>query len=218
MAVLSAAAPRRVAARAALVERALAGALGPGERVNESRLAAELGLSRTPLREALLQLEGEGWVRAEPNRGFVVRELSAEEARELYPVLWTLEGLAVRESGGLAATLAGEMRRLNARLARAARQPVRALALDRRWHETLLSLCPNRRLLALVRAERRLVERYERLYMSRPELVPRSVAQHEAVIAALEAGDFDAAAARLEDNWRFGLERLLLELGRGKRS
>ena len=59
-------------------------------------MAAELGASRTPLREALFSLVHEGLIDATPDRGFSVKPLSSREVREIYPILWTLESLAVQ--------------------------------------------------------------------------------------------------------------------------
>ena len=77
----------------------LEGNLAPGGPIVESGLAADLGVSRTPLREALHSLEREGLVTSEPGRGFLVAQLVAREAQELYPLRALLEPLALRLSG-----------------------------------------------------------------------------------------------------------------------
>src|SRR5689334_20370456 len=82
---------------AALIKQAIAeGALAPGERIVESKLAQELGLSLTPVREAVRELVGEGILTISPNRGPSVRVLSPEDAFELYSLRAMLEGLAIR--------------------------------------------------------------------------------------------------------------------------
>src|SRR4029079_15824664 len=87
-----------------IVDR-LAGLIASGEldreRLKEVELARQLGVSRTPLREALLILESEGVGVSEAHKGFRVAALSEARVRELYPILCALEGLAVRESGEL---------------------------------------------------------------------------------------------------------------------
>src|SRR5271155_3714457 len=70
--------------------------LEPGARLVEAQLCSELGVSRTPVREALFVLEQEGFVKSDPARGFTVRQLNAQEVRELYPIIWTLEILALK--------------------------------------------------------------------------------------------------------------------------
>lgn len=211
MVELMVAAPRRQDTRAAVLERLLAGALKPGTRLNESRLADELAVSRTPVREALLQLEREGFLRAERNRGFVVRALDREEARELYPILAALEVAALRQGFRSARGQVEALRELNAELARAD-GPGRALECDTAWHSRLLASCPNRRLRELIASQRLLVKRYELIYMSSVGLIPRSLAQHEAVAQALEIGDLEAACRALDENWCCGLEDLILRL------
>lgn len=82
---------------AALIKQAIAeGALAPGERIVESKLAQELGLSLTPVREAVRELVGEGILTVSPNRGPSVRILTPEDAFELYSLRAMLEGLAIR--------------------------------------------------------------------------------------------------------------------------
>jgi len=92
-------APIRTDLRRIVLERIVSGTLAPGVRIKEARLAEELGTSRTPLREALIKLEQEGFVRSELAHGFTVEPISGREVREIYPLLWTLETLALRSSG-----------------------------------------------------------------------------------------------------------------------
>src|SRR5213076_1816258 len=76
--------------------RVLDGRLGSGSRINEVRLAAELGVSRTPLREALVALADRALLISAPGRGFLVPELDRAEAHRLYQLIAELEALAVR--------------------------------------------------------------------------------------------------------------------------
>ena len=206
-------APLRDDLRQLLLDRILSGELPPGSRITESRLAAELGVSRTPLREALFHLESDGFVRSDLARGFSVAPLSVREVRESYPILQALESLALRSLGPLAASTTPELRRINEELAAAAGDPERGRLLDHQWHEALLAACPNRRLLDLIARLKETVSRYERLYMRDATLVAASVAQHLRIIGALEAGDFERAVREIEENWRFALEMLLVRLG-----
>jgi DNA-binding GntR family transcriptional regulator len=81
------------------------GRLNPGQRLKEEELARELGISRTPVREALLMLQAEGLIDAAPNRGATVRSHSAEDLDDLYKLRAVLEGYATRRA---ASRLAGE--------------------------------------------------------------------------------------------------------------
>jgi DNA-binding GntR family transcriptional regulator len=197
--------------RATLLRKIVAGGLEAGKPVNESHLAVQLKVSRTPLREALLQLEQEGFIRSDERRGFSVVGLSAREVREIYPMIWTLEGLAVRSSAVCAHLAVPELARINSQFAKAPLQ--RALDLDTQWHEQLTSQSQNRRLLETISALRLAIRRYETVYMADTRLLPESVAQHKVIISALKKRHIEAAIKGLEENWRFGMEVLLRKMG-----
>ncbi len=91
------AAPLRQRVLDELRQSIIAGRLNPGERLLERELTSMMGVSRTVVREALRQLESEGLITIIPNKGPVVRELTLEEARDLYSIRAVLEGLAARQ-------------------------------------------------------------------------------------------------------------------------
>lgn len=88
--------PRAIRVADSLREMMLDGSLADGEKINEARLAGELGVSRTPLRAALHALAAEGLLDYAPNRGFTVRDFSAELIDEAFEIRAALEGLACR--------------------------------------------------------------------------------------------------------------------------
>ncbi len=196
----------------ALRRSILLGKLKPGSKIIESRLAATLGVSRTPLREALLHLEREGLVRSDLRRGFTVEPLSPREVRETYPMLAALECFAVRTSVEFIPPLLPALERLNAQFRRA-RSPQDALELDTRWHDTLMSPSRNSRLTALVASLRLAIRRYEHIYMSDSAVLPTSAAQHDGILAALRKGDLEAALRSIELNYTFGMHSLLRKMG-----
>ena len=190
----------------------LTGRLKPGAKIIESRLATTLGVSRTPLREALLHLEREGLVRSDLRRGFTVEPLSAREVRETYPLLAALECYAARTSAQFLAPLLPALGRVNAqfRRARSARQ---ALELDTRWHDTLISPSNNSRLAAIMASLRSTIRRYELMYMSDTAQLPTSAAQHEAILEALGKHDMKTAVEALEANYILGMHVVLRKMG-----
>jgi DNA-binding GntR family transcriptional regulator len=206
-------APLRNEVRRVLLDRILDGSIAPGTSVNESELALALGVSRTPLREALLGLEREGFLTSETGRGFFVLPLTVRDAEELYPLLWMMEGEALAVSGPFDRKRLAALRAVNAELKRAERDPGEALRLDRQWHDTLLRGCENARLLALIDTLKDQATRYESAYMQCSGRVILSSRQHEAILKALEAGDSRAARKELERNWRVSLEFLVPWLG-----
>jgi DNA-binding GntR family transcriptional regulator len=179
--------------------------LAPASNIGERDLCARLGVSRTPLREALLGLEAEGLLRSEAGRGFFVAALSIDEARELYPLIWTLESLAV-EQGRPAVTPALET--LAARF-RAARTPPRAVSADGAWHEALIAACRCPRTAAILRRLRTAAARYEYRYFSDLASIRASAGQHDRICRALRRGDWREAAATLRRNWEQGLDVIL---------
>lgn len=208
----SARGPMRADVHRALLERIVCGDLAPGARIKEVQLSEELGVSRTPLREALLRLECEGFVRSELARGFSVESLSAREIRESYPIIAALEELALRASAPVLLSLVERLTKLNMEFAANA-GPEYAIDCDSRWHETLISGCPNRRLNQMTAEVRSTLRRYEHFYMMDSVLITESAGQHARVIAAIAAGDVETALKALADNWRFGMETLLLRIG-----
>jgi DNA-binding GntR family transcriptional regulator len=191
-----------------VVEYITNSALESGARVRDTDVATQLGVSRTPVREALYRLQRDGLIDHPVGRGFRVRPLSMTEAEATYPILWTLEGLALRTSGPLTAApdKMEELDRL-ARAIEAAPTALRRVALDNDWHTLLLAGCRNPRLLQMIADSKTVVRRYEVRYMSAPHLVHHSLADHLAIShAALR--DTNEAATRVETHWRSALDLL----------
>lgn len=201
--------PLREQVHRAIVGRILRDELAPGSRVSDSALAQELGVSRTPVREALLRMEREGFLEVDVGRGFFVKALSAGEVAEVYPILWTLEVLALRASPAPGRATVAELDRVNAELGEAGDDPERRIDLDMVWHRTLLEGCPNARLLEMITGLKSVIRRYEYAYMQNARRIPVSTRTHDDIARALEAGDVEAAVPLLESNWRITMEELL---------
>jgi DNA-binding GntR family transcriptional regulator len=77
-----------------LYEKINQGTIKPNEKINESLICEDLQVSRTPVREALIQLEDEGYITRVPRRGFIVREVTRKKIREIYEIIGCLDGLA----------------------------------------------------------------------------------------------------------------------------
>jgi DNA-binding GntR family transcriptional regulator len=131
--------------------------------------------------------------------------LDATELRELIPSLLILEGVALRESPPFDADAIAQLRAVNQRLHDSAGDPTAAALADDEFHRRLTARCGNERLLGVVDVVRKALLRYERAYMLSPERLKRSVDEHEAIVAALEAGDHDLAAERVRVNFTSGM-------------
>jgi DNA-binding GntR family transcriptional regulator len=176
------------------------GKIKPNERLTEENVSMMLGVSRTPLREAFLQLESEGFVKVTPRRGAVVAELSEKDAEEIYLIKSALEGLAA----GLAALKADhaaveklievndQMKLLiNAKK----KDPRTLLDLNARFHAILNAICGNEKLFQLIDILRKQSLRYNYIYVAGLSNLEVSVEDHDRIIEALKHQDAQTAEA-----------------------
>jgi len=187
----------------------ISGELKPGSDINERELAEELGASRTPVREALLLLALEGFVSLSPYRGYFVAPLTAEEAHQLYPLIGALERYALLRGGLPGAEPREAMESLDVDRRSRDSDPGQHIELDRAWHDALLSESDEDEVLheELARVKNR-VMRYEQAFQREPEDVKQAMEEHAAILEALDEGDLDAAAERLEAHWHSALATL----------
>lgn len=179
-----------------LREQIINGALAAGEHVKETRITRELRLSRSPVREALRILEAEGLVTLEPHRGAYVRTLSDDELREIFDVRLMFETHALRAAScrltaDLLAPIQSAARDARAALAAGAMEPWHQASL--RLHDGLVALAGNSHLQHLYEDLKVSLRRYQVSLIGLPQQPQRSQREHEAILAALENGDVDAA-------------------------
>lgn len=187
------------AVRAMIVDGRLAG----GERVNEVRLAEGLGVSRTPVREALSRLAAEGALTSTPSLGYFVRPLGLEEFEQIYDIRPILDPEALRLAGIPPPKRIERLEKINRTLA-AARDPEAAIALDDAWHAELLADCPNRVLIELIENIILRTRRYELALMRETRNVVSATQEHKRILAALRDGNLKAACAALKHNMQSG--------------
>lgn len=184
--------------------------LPPETRLRDLEIAEALNISRTPVREAIRRLQDEGFVVAEAQRWTKVAPLDPGLADRVYPIVWTNERLAVSLGGRWDAEQIAALRVANNRLAFALanREPLRASEADTDFHRQVIEAADNPELTAIIEGLKLRLRRVEIAYFGGTAAAERSVMEHERVIAALEAGDLDAAASAIEENWRGPLARL----------
>ncbi len=181
--------------------RILGGELHPGAFIREKELEA-MGVSRTPIREALGRLASEGFLERVPHRGFRTPEQPVGRLLELYPVVQALELLAGQLAlPRLTAADLDFLREINRRLAASERSDVRArIALNTQFHRVFSERSGNSRLQELLDDLRAQLGRLELWYYSDRAHIEESVREHDAIIMALERGDSARALAVLERN------------------
>lgn len=192
--------------------RILGGELAPGSKLNEADIAGELSVSRGPVREAFRGLEQTGLLRTEKNRGVFVRQVSLEEANEIYEVRAALEGLI----GRLAARriLPEQLAKIRAvvkamHALRRTRNAEAYFPLNLRFHELLVEAADNAALQSNYRRVVNELDLYRRETISRnAENIPVSTRDHEAIVDAVAKGDEDLAQRLLYEHVIISRERL----------
>lgn len=194
----------------AIRDAIVSGALEPGARLRDSELEDWLGVSRTPIREAIARLETAGLVRTRRAKATEVAPLDEREALAAQRIAASLHELAVRDGAPqLTGADLDEMRAANERFATAlaAGDVDAAIDADDAFHAVPVRASANPLLPGLLEQVTPLLRRLERIQFA--SLAGRdSVAAHERILAACTAGDVAAAADHTRENW-LTLERLL---------
>ena len=180
------------------------GTLAPGEVVRDTELAAWLGVSRSPVREALLRLGETGLVRSAPGRSTIVAEIDLAEVREAHAVVVSMHRLAVAEAvGRLTDADVERMREANLRFAAAidARDTDAALAADDDFHGVAVEVSGNRALATVLDQFGPVVRRLERRRFA-SHAGEQSVVLHDRLVEACASGDAQAAADLAFRTWQ----------------
>ena len=200
-----------------LERRIISGEIAAGTKLNEVEVAATLGVSRGPVREAFSALSQAGLVRVEKNRGVFVRQVSLEEANEFYEVRAALEGLI----GKLAARRISidEIEQLRAVVRRMhqtqkGRRADEYFALNVEFHDVLARAARNNALLAHYRGVVNQLDLYRRATITHGvENIPLSTQEHEAIVEAVASRDEQRAEALLTEHVLVSRARLHAALG-----
>lgn len=189
------------------------GALLPGSRIRETEVAELVGLSRTPVREAIRRLEADGVIEHQPRIGAVVKSLSHLEIVELYEMRKVLEKTAAAMAAKHASRAEiDELRDLNAAMLAAADTPAEVSRLNAHFHRIMFQAARNRYLLASSRALSNATLVLGPTTLENVERITSVVAQHDAIIDALEQGDAaaasEAAAVHIETSLSYRLKSL----------
>ncbi len=176
-----------------LLDDIRSGLLTPGARLRETEIADRLGISRTPVREAIRQLEADGLVVHLPRQGATIRSLDHAEVVELYEMRAVLEGTAARLAARAASDIElAELSALNAELADAPAGP-QARELNRQFHRTLFDAARNRFLIKSMNVLQKTLLILGPTTLGEPIRAVSAVKEHAAVLTALHARDGAAA-------------------------
>jgi len=195
-----------------LLEDIRLGALLPGARLREVELAARLGISRTPVREALRRLEADGLVEHLPRQGASLRRLGYAEVMELYEMRAVLEGTAARLAARAASDLElHELSEINAAMI-ASDAPTEIARLNRQLHTSLINAAKNRYLQSAIGAMARTLLILGQSTLYDPDRSTSAAQEHDLLLRALHARDGERAEelmrAHIEAAHRIRLRQL----------
>jgi DNA-binding GntR family transcriptional regulator len=181
--------------------------LQPGSWIDEQKLAAEYGISRTPLREALKVLAAEGLVTMKVRRGAYVTEMSRDDVAQVYQLLGLLEadaaGVVARQASD--AQIA-ELRRLHDQLEKQVRNHDAFFATNEAFHMKLLEVAGNRWRRQIVDDLRNVMKLNRHHSLFKQGRIASSLAEHRELMSAIEARDARAAARLMRTHFDNGLE------------
>jgi DNA-binding GntR family transcriptional regulator len=207
-----------------LWDRILDRRLHAGEKLSDLHLSDELGVSRTPVREALNRLVQDGIVKAEPHRGFYVASFSARDITEIYDLRAALETAALRASApnldhGMLHKTLDDLDAVQRQYADATTEQeslaaaTAFLECDREFHRALVEGAGNSRLTATVEGLWAQISVFQKAGTHRRDWTEMTIAQHRAIIAALLHDDVDRAVAELRNHIEMVKRRVLDDLG-----
>ena len=194
-----------------LLQWIMEGELRPGEKLLDTELAENLGVSRTPVREALRRLEDKALVEAAANRWTRVTKITVDAAKLIYPIIWSLEHLALSMAmPRMTPDRISRMQQANDDLEAAlvSGEPVKASRADARFHDVFIRQSRNPYLIDILGDLKIKHRRLEVIYFEGTTCASDSVGEHQRVIEALAAGDAQRAAEGIRDNWISSLARL----------
>jgi DNA-binding GntR family transcriptional regulator len=196
-----------------LCEEILSGRIPPGANLREEQIAEDMGVSRTPVREALRKLAEEGLVEYFPHRGARLMKLEANRVREVFEIREVLEGLAARQ-----ATVRLTNEQLCELRARFEDLRPKVMAGDTSevgdfLHSEIFANCGNERLTRLMSGIRNQVQWIQRAAIDVPGRLNRAFYEHEGILCALESGAPDWAESAMRGHIRNTMRDLIAQSG-----
>ena len=188
---------------------------GEEQRLSDVTLSEQLGISRTPVRQALERLVQEGLVRSDPRRGFWTSTFTAQDIHEIYDLRGALEALAVRLAAPRLTQedIKAQLEALYAVRAELDTNPVlRFLQVDIQFHMLITRASNNSRLihsLSMLRSQHTMFQMQDTYYPQRMEI---ALNEHEQILLALLAGNIDEAAHRLTHHIQHAKEGVLADI------
>lgn len=187
------------------------GELRPGEKLLDKELSDHMGVSRTPVREALRRLEDKGLVETAVNRWTRVTQIPVSESEMIYPIIWNLEKMAISMAiDTLSEPDFKAMDRANTALTNALKKkdPVGASRADYDFHDAFVTASGNIHLINILQDLKIKHRRVEVTYFEGHACATYSVDEHLKILDALRQRDIELARSLIQSNWQSSLDRL----------
>lgn len=184
----------------AIEERIVIGEYPPGARLDEVELAEAFGVSRTPIREALIRLETVRMIEKVPRKGWVVAPFSPRRLMEMFEFMAELEALCARFAAARATPFQLQGLLAAHEACRSVKDPDAYYRANEVFHQTLYEASGNEFLIAQTREMQRRARPFRRLQLRAPTRIGESFAEHEAIVAAIRSRDGDLAAESLRQH------------------
>lgn len=191
----------------------LDGTLAPGSQLRDKELAEQLGVSRTPIREALLRLEDEGLIKTKPNSSTLVSAINFHNAFHLYSIVWTLECLALSQAFE---SMTDEHIKLmidaNERFLQKmeSKDRLSALEADYDFHNIYIKLSQNHEIEKIISDIKAKLKRLDLYYFDKIKNAIFSYEEHKKIIEALTQRNLFLAMEAIENNWKNSFNRFEL--------
>jgi DNA-binding GntR family transcriptional regulator len=181
------------------------GTLAPGVQLKDKDLAEQLGVSRTPIREALLRLEDEGFIQTKPNRSTLVSAIDFQNAVHHYSIVWSLEQLALSQAfSSITDYHIQTMIEANERFLQKMKvcDRLSALDADHDFHSVYVKLSKNQELMKIISEIKHKLKRLDLYYFEKVQNALLSYEEHVQIIEALKQKDLSQAMSAVENNWK----------------
>ncbi|MGM0860748.1 MAG: GntR family transcriptional regulator [Bacillota bacterium] len=191
----------------------ITGKLEPGAKLRDQDLSETLGISRTPIREALLKLENDGLVVTKANRWTLVSPIDLKDAENIYSIVWTLESLAMEKAfPHMTSADLEELEQLNEHLNHAMESGDRftAFEADNAFHDKIIQLSNNSELQKMLISLKTKIQRIEMYYFSQNDAMHTSYNEHLQIIDAIRNQKINLAIKAIKANWKNSLDHIQL--------
>ncbi|HEX7066537.1 MAG TPA: GntR family transcriptional regulator, partial [Bacillales bacterium] len=186
----------------------MVGKLEPHTKLRDQELSEMLGISRTPIREALLRLEDEGFVVTKPNRWTLVAPMDVEEAENIYSIVWTMECLALEQAiDQITVDDIQELNHLNEMFKQTTEQEdqLASLQADNEFHNYMINRANNPELAKILQNLKVKIQRIE-IHYFRYAAKDESYLEHGQILEALKNKDLNKAKQLIQANWQNSLK------------